>query len=102
MLAIVTFGEDLEILTNYPVSDMEVLVDRRHHDIVTGRPVIGDHWVAFGRTNEGVTIYDRSTGDHRTTWSRTEYEFGISDGLVPVKDGFMVRESSTSGFVMLR
>lgn len=70
--------------------------------IVTGRPVIGDNWVAFGRTNEGVTVYDRSTGDHRTTWSRAEYDFGTIDGLVPVEDGFVIREGSTSGLVLLR
>jgi len=64
--------------------------------------VIGDNWVAFGRTNEGVTVYDRSTGDHRTTWPRAEYDFGTIDGLVPVEDGFVIREGSTSGLVVLR
>ncbi len=35
--------------------------------IVTGRPVVGDDWVAFGRTNEGVSVYDRSTDSSRST-----------------------------------
>lgn len=70
--------------------------------IVTGRPVIGDDWVAFGRTNSGITVYDRATGDHRTTWSREEYDLGTIDGLVPIEEGFIIRGGTTSGLTLLR
>lgn len=70
--------------------------------IVTGRPVVGDDWVAFGRTNVGVSVYDRSTGDRRTTWTREEYDLGTVDGLVPVAEGFVVRGGTTSGLSLLR
>ena len=70
--------------------------------IVTGRPVVGDDWVAFGRTNAGVTLYDRSTGEQRTTWSRNEYGLGTIDGLVAVADGFVIRAGSSSGLSLLR
>lgn len=69
--------------------------------IVTGRPVIGDDWIAFGQTNKGVSVYDRATGDHRTTWSRDEYDLGTIDGLVPVEEGFVIREGTNSGLVLL-
>jgi len=70
--------------------------------IVTGRPVVGDDWVAFGRTNDGVSVYDRSTGEERTTWSRTEYHLGTIGGLVPVEEGFVIWERSSSGLSLLR
>ena len=70
--------------------------------IVTGRPVVGEDWVAFGRTNAGVSVYGRSTGEHRTTWSREAYGFGTVSGLVPVSDGFVVRGGTTSGLSLLR
>lgn len=70
--------------------------------IVTGRPVVGDDWVAFGRTNAGITLYDRSTGEQRTTWSRNEYDLGTIDGLVAVADGFVIRAGSSSGLSLLR
>ncbi|WP_390287981.1 PQQ-binding-like beta-propeller repeat protein [Haloarchaeobius amylolyticus] len=70
--------------------------------IVTGRPVVGDNWVAFGRTNDGVSVYDRTTGEERISWSRAEYHLGTIDGLVPVKDGFMIWEGSSSGLSLLR
>lgn len=70
--------------------------------IVTSRPVIGDDWIAFGRTNKGVTVYDRATGDHRTTWLRDEYDLGTIDGLVPVEEGFVIRGGTTSGLALLR
>ncbi|WP_265111883.1 PQQ-like beta-propeller repeat protein [Halosolutus halophilus] len=70
--------------------------------IVTGRPVVGDDWVAFGRTNDGVSVYDRSTGEERTTWSRAEHHLGTIDGVVPVKEGFVIREGSSSGLSLLR
>ena len=70
--------------------------------IVTGRPVVGDDWVAFGRTNDGISVYDRSTGEERTTWSRTEYHLGTIDGLVPVEEGFMIWEGSSLGLSLLR
>jgi len=70
--------------------------------IVTGRPVVGDDWVAFGRTNDGVSVYDRTTGEERISWSRSEYHLGTIDGLVPVKDGFMIWEGSSLGLSLLR
>lgn len=70
--------------------------------IVTGRPVIGDDWIAFGRTNIGVTVYDRTTGEPRTTWSREEYDLGTVAGLVPIEDGFVVRGGTTSGLTRIR
>ncbi|AGB17516.1 hypothetical protein Halru_2946 [Halovivax ruber XH-70] len=70
--------------------------------IVTSRPVVGDDWVAFGRTNDGVTVYDRSTGEERITWSRAAYHLGTIDGLVPVEDGFVIREGTSMGLSLLR
>lgn len=70
--------------------------------IVTGRPMVGDDWVAFGRTNTGVTLYDRSTGEQRTTWSRNKYDLGTIDGLVAVEEGFVIRGGTTSGLSLLR
>ena len=71
-------------------------------EIVTGRPVVGDDWVAFGRTNVGVTVYDRATGEQRATWSREEYDLGTIDGLVPVEEGFVVRGGTTSELSLIR
>lgn len=68
---------------------------------VTGCPVIGDDWIAIGRTNEGVTVYDQATGRQRTMWSRAEYDLGTIEGLVPVEEGFVIREGTTSGLVLL-
>lgn len=70
--------------------------------IVTGRPVVGDDWVAFGRTNHGLSIYDRSTGEARRTWSREDHGFGTVAGIVPIDDGFIVRGGTTSGLTLLR
>jgi outer membrane protein assembly factor BamB len=75
---------------------------RNQTGMVTGRPVIGDDWIALGRTNEGISVYGRATGTHRTTWSRNEYDLGTIDGLAPVEDGFIVREGSTSELVLLQ
>lgn len=70
--------------------------------MVTGRPVVGDDWIAFGRTNTGVTVYDRATGEERATWTREEYDLGTVDGLVPVEGGFVIREGTTSGLSLIR
>ena len=70
--------------------------------IVTGRPVVGGDWVAFGRTNVGVTVYDRATGERRASWTREEYDLGTVDGLVPVEEGFVVRGGTTSGLALIR
>jgi len=70
--------------------------------IVTGRPVVGDDWVAFGRTNDGVSVYDRSTGEERITWSRAEHHFGMIGGLVPVEEGFVIWEGPSLGLSLLR
>lgn len=70
--------------------------------IVTGRPVVGDDWVALGRTNTGVTVYDRSTGEQRTTWSRKEYDLGTVDGIAAVEEGFVIRGGTTSGLSLIR
>lgn len=70
--------------------------------IVTGRPVVGEDWVAFGRTNEGVSVYDRATGDRLTTWSREEYGLGTISGIVPVENGLIVRGGTTSGLSLIR
>jgi outer membrane protein assembly factor BamB len=70
--------------------------------MVTSRPVVGEDWVGVGRTNTGVTIYDRSTGEERVSWSRAEYGLGTVDGLVPVDKGFIVRDGTTSGLSLLR
>lgn len=70
--------------------------------IVTGRPVVGDDWVAFGRTNHGVTVYDRATGEERATWTRDEYGLGTISGLVPVENGFVVHGGTTSGLALIR
>ncbi|MFC3477000.1 outer membrane protein assembly factor BamB family protein [Halobacterium litoreum] len=74
----------------------------RDTGMVTGRPVIGDDWVALGRTNTGVTLYDRGAGDQRTTWSREEYGLGTIDGLVAVEEGFVVRGGTNSGLTLIR
>lgn len=70
--------------------------------IVTGRPVVGDDWIAVGRTNSGVTVYDRATGEQRATWARDEYDLGTIDGLVPVEGGLVIREGTTSGLSLIR
>jgi outer membrane protein assembly factor BamB len=70
--------------------------------IVTGRPLIGDDWVALGRTNVGVTVYDRATGEPRASWTRDEYDLGTVDGIVPVEEGFLVRGGTTSGLTLIR
>jgi len=70
--------------------------------IVTGRPVVGDDWIALGRTNTGITLYDRQTGERRTAWSRDEYDLGTIDGFVAVEDGFVVRGGTTSGLALIR
>lgn len=70
--------------------------------IVTGRPVVGDDWVAFGRTNHGVTVYDRETGEERATWSRDRHGLGTVAGLAAVENGLVVREGSTSGLSLIR
>ncbi|GAA0282011.1 outer membrane protein assembly factor BamB family protein [Halobacterium noricense] len=75
---------------------------KKNTGIVTGRPLIGDDWIALGRTNTGITLYDRETGDQRTTWSREEYGLGTIDGLVAVEDGFVVRGGTTSGLTLVR
>lgn len=69
---------------------------------VTGRPVVGSEWVAFGRTNHGISTYERSTGAERQFWPRSEYQLGTVDGLVPVQDGFVVWEGSSLGATLLR
>jgi len=69
--------------------------------IVTGRPVVGDDWVAFGRTNIGVTLYDRSTGEHRATWTREEHGLGTVDGLAAIEGGFVIRGGTTSGLSLI-
>lgn len=69
--------------------------------IVTGRPVVGDDWVAFGRTNIGITLYNRSTGKRRVTWTREEYDFGTVDGLAAVEEGFVIRGGTTSGLSLI-
>jgi membrane protease YdiL (CAAX protease family) len=66
----------------------------------TGRPVVGDDWVAFGRTNEGVT--DRASDDECTSWSREEYAFGTMAGVVPTPQGLVVRGGTTSGLTLLQ
>lgn len=70
--------------------------------IVTGRPVVGDDWVALGRTNVGVTVYDREGGVDRATWTREAHDLGIVSGLVPLEGGFLVRGGATSGLMVLR
>lgn len=70
--------------------------------IVTGRPVVGDDWVALGRTNAGVAVYDRSTGETRATWTREAHDLGTIDGLVPVAEGLLVRQGTTSGLALVR
>lgn len=69
---------------------------------VTGRPVVGDDWVAFGRTNHGVTVYDRVSGAERNSWTRDAYDLGTIGGLVPVDGGFVVHEGSRSGLTLIR
>jgi len=69
--------------------------------MVTGRPVVGPDWVAFGRTNIGVSVYDRETGEHRRTWTREEHDLGIVRGLVPVEDGLVVDGGSPTGLTLL-
>lgn len=73
-----------------------------HTGIVTGRPVISEDWIAFGRTNVGVTVYDRSTGKERQTWSREAYDLGTVNGLVPIEGGFIIREGTNSGLSLIQ
>lgn len=73
----------------------------QHTDMVTGRPVVGPDWVAFGRTNVGVSVYDLETGAHRRTWTREEHGFGIVRGLVPVQDGLVVDGGGETGLTVL-
>lgn len=70
--------------------------------IVLGRPVVGDDWVAFARTNHGVSVYDRATGELRASWTREEYDLGTIGGLAPIEDGFVVFESGPSRLRLLR
>jgi outer membrane protein assembly factor BamB len=70
--------------------------------IVTGRPVVGDDWIAIGWTNHGVTVYDRASGAERATWTREAYDLGTIDGLVPLERGLLVRGGTTSGLTLLR
>lgn len=70
--------------------------------IVTGRPVIGNDWVGFGRTNTGISVYERTTGEERVTWSRDDYDLGTVAGIVPIENGFIVRGGTTSGLTLLR
>lgn len=70
-------------------------------DMVTGRPVVGSDWVAFGRTNIGVSLYDLETGEHRQSWTREEYDLGIVRGLVPVEEGLVVDGGGPTGLVLL-
>lgn len=101
-------GEDVVVPAG--VGEQSVVLDaasgetrwRADTGIVTGRPVVGDDWVAYGRTNTGVTVYDRSTGEPRTTWSREEHDLGTIDGLAPVADGFLVRGGTKSGLSLIR
>ncbi|MEF8858438.1 MAG: PQQ-binding-like beta-propeller repeat protein [Halolamina sp.] len=69
--------------------------------MVTGRPVVGPDWVAFGRTNVGVAVYDLETGEHRRTWSREAYDLGVIRGLVPVQDGLIVDGGGPTGLSLL-
>lgn len=73
----------------------------QHTDMVTGRPVVGPGWVAFGRTNVGVSVYDLETGEHRRTWTREEYDLGIVRGLVPVESGLLVDGGGPTGLTLL-
>jgi outer membrane protein assembly factor BamB len=75
---------------------------KKNTGIVTARPIIGDDWIALGRTNTGITVYDRETGDQRTTWSREEYGLGTIDGLVPVEEGVVVHGGTTSGLTLIQ
>lgn len=70
--------------------------------MVTGRPVVGEGWVALGRTNSGVSVYDRTTGEMRNGWSREDYDLGTVDAVVPVDEGFVIREGTTSGLSLIR
>lgn len=70
--------------------------------IVTGRPLVGDDWVAFGRTNHGVTLHERDSGVALADWTREAYDLGTVAGLAPVDGGFVVRGGSTSGLTVLR
>jgi outer membrane protein assembly factor BamB len=73
----------------------------QHTDMVTGRPVVGPDWVAFGRTNVGVSVYDFETGAHRQTWSREEYDLGVVRGLAPVQEGLVVDGGGPTGLTLL-
>lgn len=70
--------------------------------IVTDRPIIGEEEITFGRTNRGITVYDRMTGEEQVTWSRDQYDFGTLNGLVPIENGFIVRGGTTSGLTLLQ
>lgn len=69
--------------------------------MVTGRPVVGPDWVAFGRTNVGVSVYDLGTGEHQQTWKREEHDLGIVRGLVPVQNGLIVDGGGPTGLTVL-
>lgn len=70
--------------------------------IVTSRPLVSPDWVAFGRTNVGVTVYDRETGEERNSWTREAYDLGTVDGVVPVPNGFIVYEGTSSALTLIR
>jgi outer membrane protein assembly factor BamB len=59
------------------------------------RPVVGPDWVAFSRVNEGITVYDLATGEHRRSWRRENHEFGTVRGIVPIEDGLLVRHNGS-------
>lgn len=83
-------------------ADTGAVRHRVESGIVTGRPVIGRDWFALGRTNEGVTVYERDDATPRTTWTRADYELGTIAGLAPVSDGFVIRGGTGSGLSLLR
>lgn len=88
--------------TSYALDATTGEVRWEHHtDMVTGRPVVGPDWVAFGRTNVGVSLYDRATGEHRRTWTREDHELGIVRGLVPVEGGLVVDGGGETGLTLL-
>ena len=68
---------------------------------VLGRPVVGPDWVAFGRTNVGVSIYDLATGELRTTWERGSHGLGVVRGVTSVDEGLIVRDQAASSLSLL-
>jgi outer membrane protein assembly factor BamB len=60
------------------------------------RPVVGPDWVAFSRVNEGISVYDLATGEHRRSWCRENHEFGTVRGIIPVENGFVVRHNGSN------